>query len=294
MANKQDVSIAVLYGMQWSDFRPYAVSLVRSGFKGVRTIFANSITDETRTNFEAMGFLVFDIDIPAPAEHLAGLQQAGNAFAHNFGTQRPLVPMQFLEKSDFRYVIWTGARDVFFQSNPIPWMEKNLIGDKELALAGLRHTSVGCPYNDGWIRNAAQDDDLWREVRQQEALCTDIMVGTSDAMHDLLRDIYYGCQYYPAVDQGMMNCLARTSPYKEITLVPGIDETIAVQWWPERRINACTPPNHLTILNSPENDPIFDESKGEVRNVHGELYSMVHLYDRSPKWGKIIKEKYGN
>ena len=57
MANKQDVSIAVLYGMQWSDFRPYAVSLVRSGFKGVRAIFANGITDETRTNFLRWGSL---------------------------------------------------------------------------------------------------------------------------------------------------------------------------------------------------------------------------------------------
>ncbi len=287
---QNDVSIAVLYGMEWAAFRPYAVSLVRSWFEGVRVVFVENITPETRTNFEKLGFVVKDIQIPVVG--LDALNQPGNAFAHNFGRQRPLEPARFLEQNAFRYVIWTGARDVFFQSNPVTWLEKNL-EDKELVLAGLRHTSVGCPYNDTWIRNAAQDDSLWDEVRNQEALCTDIMAGTSDAMHDLLMDIYEGCLQNPyAVDQAMMNCLVRTSPYKEISLVPGIDETFGLQWWPERRANAVKYPNNLKILPSPDHDPVFDEYTGEIRNAAGELYSMVHFYDRSQKWKEIVRKKY--
>ena len=88
----------------------------------------------------------------------------------------------------------------------------------------------------------------------------------------------------------MLNCLARTSPYKEISMVPGIDEPFVAQWWPARRANLAQ--FKMSPLHSPERDPIFDESTGEVRTWDGELYSMVHLYDRSPKWVKIMQEKY--
>jgi hypothetical protein len=75
-------------------------------------------------------------------------------------------------------------------------------------------------------------------------------------------------------------------------LVPGIDEPFVAQWWPERRDNLAQ--FNVSALHSPDLDPVFDEYAGEVRTWDGKLYSTVHLYDRSPKWVKIIKEKYGN
>jgi hypothetical protein len=269
----------------WPSFRPYAVSLSRSGFKGVKVVFGEGISGKTKGNIERLGFEILDVETP---------QQAADTFSREDRKKidRFLAPAELLARRGFRHAMFVDSRDVVFQSDPTLWLENNL-KDKELVLAGLGHAAAGCPFNDPWVRYAAQDDELWRNVRSQEALCSGVLAGTSDALQDLLRDIHGGVLYNrSATDQGMLNCLARTSPYKEISMVPGIDEPFVAQWWPERRDNLAQ--FNVSALHSPDLDPVFDEHAGEVRTWDGKLYSTVHLYDRSPKWAKIIKEKYGN
>ena len=275
----------IMTGMScdWPSFRPYAVSLSRSGFKGAKVVFAEDVSKETKNHIERLGFQIFDVETP---------QQTSDVFPRHIRkfVDRFLAPSELLQNNSFRYAAFVDSRDVVFQADPMLWLEKNL-GDKELALAGLSHTSIGCPWNDEWIRNAAQDDELWKTVLKQETVCSGVLAGTSGALQDLLRDIHGGILHNRrAVDQGMLNCLARTSPYKELSMVPSIDEPFVAQWWPERRANLAQ--FKMSPLHSPERDPIFDESTGEVRTWDGELYSMVHLYDRSPKWVKIMQEKY--
>lgn len=275
----------IMTGMScdWPSFRPYAVSLSRSGFKGAKVVFAEDVSKETKNHIESLGFQIFDVETP---------QQASDIFPRHIRklVDRFLAPSELLQNNSFRYAAFVDSRDVIFQADPMLWLEKNL-GDKELALAGLNHTSVGCPWNDKWIRNAAQDDELWKTVLKQEAICSGVLAGTSGALQYLLRDIHEGIlRNRYAVDQGMLNCLARTDPYKEISMVPSIDEPFVAQWWPERRANLAQ--FHILPLHSPERDPLFDESTGDVRTWDGELYSIVHLYDRSQKWAKIMQEKY--
>jgi hypothetical protein len=150
----------------------------------------------------------------------------------------------------------------------------------------LSHPIAGCPYNDKWVKDAAQDDALWKTIRPHQALACGTFAGTQEAVLNLMRDVYEGCLSHPCTDQGMFNCLVRLS-YKDITYVPAVYEPFSTQWWPEKRATANPPISHPANL-----DPVFDETSGEVRTINGEPYPIVHLYDRSPKWLQIMRRKY--
>lgn len=276
-----DATIAVIRGMSWPALRPYAVSLVRSGFSGKKLIFVENVSEEVRSNLFLLGFVVMDCKTPPWEGNDRLLPEYWSYGYHRLGS---IIP--FLLAQSFRYLIWTDVRDVVFQTNPSTWLKGNL-GDKRIAFAGLGHVSAGCPFNDNWIRHAAQDDAVWEEVRQQETLACGTFAGTYRSMLELIRDCYQGCISIPGtVDQGMFNKLVRTSPYKEITTVPRLEQAFSAQWWPGKTASQIPP-----ILPG-YGEPVFDESTGEVRTADGELFSIVHLYDRDPRWVKIMSEKY--
>ena len=277
-----DITIAVIRGMDWTTLAPYANSLARCGFKGMKTVFVEQEPQEVIDNLRRLGFIV----IPrTPATY----SEADRKFLPEnlaYGYHRFAPVIEFLKNNVFRSVIWTDVRDVVFQTDPVPFLET--ISPAQIVFSGLSHTSADCKYNDRWGSQAAQDDALWSELRKQEALACGTFAGAYEAILDLMQDMYEGCVAQPGtVDQGMFNCLARTSPYKEIIKVPGVDEPFAAQWWPEKR-SPFGPP----IIHSADRDPVFDEKTGEVRTAKGELYPIVHLYERSTKWLDIMRKKY--
>ncbi len=279
----EDVTIGVIRGMDWVTLAPYANSLARCGFKGVRVMFVEDEPEEVVQNLNKLGFVVIPRKTSAYSKND---NHRPEYLAYGYRRFEPVI--EFLKKNTFRYVIWTDTRDVVFQSDPVPYLETMF--PAQIAFAGLGHISLGCKYNDRWIWEASLDSAIHEEVRRQETLACGTFAGVHEVMLDLIQDMYEGCLDHPCTDQGMFNCLIRTSPYKEITHVPAVDEPFSAQWWPERRANLAQ--FKMSPLHSPERDPVFDESTGEVRTWDGELYSMVHLYDRSPKWVKIMQEKY--
>jgi beta-1,4-mannosyl-glycoprotein beta-1,4-N-acetylglucosaminyltransferase len=282
-ARFRDATIGVIRGMDWPTLRPYAVSLTRTGFAGMKIMFVEDVSTDVKNKLVKLGFSVIERKTPPPSEADTLLPEHWSYGYHRF---EPVI--KILEHNAFRYVIWTDVRDVVFQTDPSVWLEKNL-GDKKIAFAGLGHVSAGCPYNDAWIKQAAQDDALWEEVRQQETLACGTFAGEYQAMLDLMRDCYEGCLAIPGtVDQGMFNCLVRTSPYKEITKVPALAEGFSAQWWPGKSIAQQPPilPGYGSPLFSADGEVLVPET--------GELFSIVHLYDRDPALAKIIQEKYAD
>jgi len=275
-----DATIGVIRGMSWPDLRPYAVSLSRCGFIGDKLIFVENVSPEVRSNLGLLGFTVIEVQTPPWEGNDRLLPEYWSYGYHRFGNV-----LRSLAGRSFRYLIWTDTRDVVFQTNPSTWLENNL-ADHKIAFAGLGHISAGCPFNDNWIRQAAQNDAIWEEVRQQETLACGTFAGEGESMLRLMKDCYDGCLNTPgAVDQGMFNLLMRTT-YKDVTVVPRLETAFSAQWWPEKTASQVPP------ILSGYGEPVFDESTGEVRTKAGELFSIWHLYDRSPKWVKILREKY--
>ena len=276
-----DVTIGVIRGMDWTTLAPYANSLSRCGFKGARVMFVENEPEEVVQNLRDLGFVVLQRAPTKYSEH--DKIALPEHWAYGYHRFEPVI--ELLKNNRFRFVIWTDTRDVVFQADPVPYLETMF--PSQIAFAGLSHVSAGCPYNDNWIRLAAQNDELWQNVRHCQTLACGTFAGTQEAILDLMQDMYDGCAAAAVTDQGMFNCLIRTSPYAEITHIPAVDEPFSAQWWPEKRATANPPISHPSKI-----DPVFDEATGEVRTWDGELYPIVHLYERSKNWLRIMREKY--
>ena len=177
----EDLTIAVIRGLDWVSLRPYAVSLARTGFKGIKLVLLEDTSEEARTHLAKLGFTLVDRQ-PTPKEF--GTWEYG---VHRFP---PAIEYLRSNSGRFRYVIWTDIRDVVFQADPVVWLQANLAPSK-IVVAGLGHAIKDCPYNDPWVRACSPAE--YSTVRQQEAVACGTFGGEADAMLNLLQAIYGGC-----------------------------------------------------------------------------------------------------
>jgi len=269
----EDLTIAVIRGLDWVSLRPYAVSLARTGFKGTKLVLLEDTSEEARTHLTALGFTLVDRQ-PTPKEF--GTWEYG---VHRFP---PAIEYLRSNSGRFRYVIWTDIRDVVFQADPVVWLQANLAPSK-IVVAGLGHAIKDCPYNDPWVRACSPAE--YSTVRQQEAVACGTFGGEADAMLNLLQAIYDGCKAANqawATDQGMLNVLVRRPEYG--ARITGTDELLSAQWWPARNDDPIIYPWYFR--------PVFDKTDGLVKGPGGIPYSIVHLYDRDAAWISIMREKY--
>ena len=276
----QDVTIAVILDLPWLDLRPYAISLSRSGFSGLKVVIVDQSTSvEVKENLSLLGFIVL--------ERIAPAYTSGKW--NEWGYSRFHAAAAFLRNNPgFRYAIWTDARDVIFQSNPSTWLENNL-APSQIVVEGLGHTTKSCStYNDNWVRAMCSDLE-WNRIREFETVCTGVFAGNARCMQSLFDALYSGCHssnHPNTADQGLLNCLVRTTPYDTIVRVPRpregfstIDFTRRGDWYQI----------HPTFG---EGTPVMDEN-GNLCNPETKIpISIVHLYDRMPEWTDIIKRKY--
>jgi len=276
----QDVTIAVILDLPWLDLRPYAISLSRSGFSGLKVVIVDQSTSvEVKENLSLLGFTML--------ERIAPAYTSGKW--NEWGYSRFHAAAAFLRNNPgFRYAIWTDARDVIFQSNPSTWLENNL-APSQIVVEGLGHTTKSCStYNDNWVRAMCSDLE-WNRIREFETVCTGVFAGNARCMQSLFDALYSGCHssnHPNTADQGLLNCLVRTAPYDTIVRVPRpregfstIDFTRRGDWYQI----------HPTFG---EGTPVMDEN-GNLCNPETKIpISIVHLYDRMPEWTDIIKRKY--
>lgn len=268
----EDLTIAVIRGLDWVSLRPYAVSLARV-FKGTKLVLAEDTSEEARTHLAQLGFTVVD-RAPTPK----GLDSWA------YGVHRFPPAIEYLKQNPgrFRYVLWTDIRDLIFQSDPFVWLEHNLAPNR-LVVAGLGHAIKDCAYNDPWVRACSPRE--YSLVRQQEAVACGTFGGDADTTLRLLEEIYAGCTAANnawATDQGMLNVLVRRPEFNAHISHTG--ETLTAQWWPARNDDPMIYPHYFR--------PVFDKTDGLVKGPGGVPYSIVHLYDRDPAWVAIMRERY--
>ena len=276
----QDLTIAVIRGLEWAALRPYAVSLANTGFAGVKAVFMENTSQEARDRFIDLGFTVIDRVTPPSKLH----PQMPPDWA--YGIYRFLPVIEYLREGQdkFRYVIWTDVRDVVFQTDPSAWLEKNL-APSQIVVAGLGHAIKDCPYNDPWLR--AVDLEGYERIREMEAVACGTMAGLAKPMLKFFQDMYAGCHaanHMWGTDQGMFNALLRRPPYDKIARIPRSSEGFSAQWFPAKNNDPIVYPGYAF--------PVFDKPSGLVLTPEGEPYSIVHLYDRDPAWVNIMRQKY--
>jgi len=186
-----------------------------------------------------------------------------------------------------RYVMAIDVGDVVFQLNPSLWLEQTL-GEKRLV--------VGCESlrfeDEPWNAQTMQEcygPDVWEVYRHKLIYNAGTIAGEFRTMMDLCLQVYLlspGDRVLYS-DQQALNLLLGSEVYRETTCFASSEDGWACQ------AGTTADPNLLQKvsrhLNCPA--PLFD---GEfVRTAAGEIFTLVHQYNRVPEWDMPLKEKYG-
>ena len=269
---KKDLIIGAFTNYNYNQLKPWVESIDECGFKGDKVMVVGNHSPETLVELVKRNFILVDmpkLNIPV---HVL----------------RFLAIYDYLKYAhlQYRYVVTTDVKDVYFQTNPIDWLVENLKFKKLVA------GSEGMLYKDEPWGN----DNLFQTYgtyvhelfKNNKIYNVGTIGGDAEYVKDLVFNIFTNAtnRPIPIVDQAVYNVLLQTQPYKDVTL-------FADQWlgWAcqagttvdPSKINAFRP--YLV-----EKEPIFKD--GKVLTSLGRPFSIVHQYDRVPEWKQFVMEKY--
>jgi hypothetical protein len=186
----------------------------------------------------------------------------------------------------YRFVVTTDVKDVYFQSNPFIWLNENLLDYKLVA------GSESIRYKDeSWGNDnlyQTYGPYVYEHFCNNEIYNVGTIGGTSEYVKDLVFNIFTNAtnRPIPIVDQAVYNVLIQTQPYKDNIFFAKQSDGWACQ------AGTTVDPSkierfrhHLT-----EAEPNFIE--GVVLTSLGKPFSIVHQYDRVPEWKKFVMKKY--
>lgn len=277
MNAENDVAITVIKDYGWEPIRTYANSLARSGFRGTKLMFVQGIQPEARKKLIDLGFQLVDFTFFDPAR--------------GFGTVRFEPVIEFLQNNkDYRYIIWTDMRDAIFQTDPSPWLEQNLAPHKLLAASECVRIESEF-YNRQWIEQAFSPE-ICSWLSKCEVCNSGCFAGDADTMLGVFSEIYdislrSNERTGAFLDQAMFNYVIRTSPFKEAMRIIRAEEFFA-------SCNFFLIPSQFTgVSTHPTPAPVIDSNTGLIYPAgRPEPFSVVHQYDRDPKWKVAVENRY--
>lgn len=271
---EKNLIIGAFTGYDFEQLKPWVLSIDSCGFKGDKVMIVGESSQETKEKLIQHGFILYEmLNIQAPI-HVA----------------RFLSIYTYLkENPNYNIVVTTDVKDVYFQKDPCQWVFDNL-GNKSL-VAG----SESIRYKDEpWGRDNLKQTygpfvyDLFKD---NIIYNVGTLGGVSEYVQDLCFNIVTNAvnRPIPIVDQAVYNVLINTQPYKDVVLFTNQLDGWAVQ------LGTTADPSKINEFkpNLTEKEPIFDFENKLVKTSNGEVFSIVHQYDRVPSWKKIVSEMYG-
>jgi hypothetical protein len=181
---------------------------------------------------------------------------------------------------EYEYVVTTDVKDVYFQKDPF----EALVGSKlVIASEGLKYK------NESWgNENLYQTYGpyVYEKFKDNEIFNVGTFGGQSEYVKDMVFNIFTNAinRPIPIVDQAVFNVLINTQPFKNIV-------TRTIDWACE----AGTIADPTKISGFRPNllfaEPTFED--GLVKDSAGQIFPIVHQYDRVPTWKKFVEKKYG-
>jgi hypothetical protein len=292
----KDILMGAVDMLEWWQVKPWVMSAKETGFDGDIWLIVYRASDEFIQQAQAAGVNLYQVQHTpylTPIQHViqnSPTQSHNLRFYHGWELLTRLhVDNEDWFRSDIQpetripYVIMTDVRDVIFQRNPTEWI--NSFGfDNSIIAPSEGIDFENEPWNkDNMIRGYGQAFyDL--EAKEYTAYNVGTIAGDIYQMQELFHVLYSMTEgrYYPS-DQSTFNVLAHGSAFKMV-MTP-MDEGWAAQCgttldptksflWPH-----CIEPRPSVV-------------GGKVYNSKGELYTLVHQWDRVPELKTIINEKY--
>lgn len=201
------------------------------------------------------------------------------------------------QKSDINNVIFTDVKDVIFQRDPFL-----NISEKMISVASENLTYE----NEPWGKNnilSSFGSFFYKKIEKEKIYCAGVIGGTRKAIIDLFLNIFLisksTIQRVPGgggPDQAALNIILNMEQYKNNTqFFTGNDNWALHAGTTLPAINAGS--GGIGILANK-----FDENKltsktpvvinDNICNSKGEIFSIVHQYDRIPEWNTLVLNKY--
>jgi hypothetical protein len=269
---KKDLIIGAFTNYNYNQLKPWVESIDDCGFTGHKIMVVGNATQQTIDELIKRNFIVVPmIQTNAPV-HVA----------------RFLTLYDFLSEhwEKYRYVITTDVKDVFFQTDPTKWLEKNL-GEKKLVAGSEGMIYKDEPWGDDNLHKA-YGDYIYDKFKNNEIYNVGTIGGESEYVKDMMFNIFSNAtnRPIPIVDQAVYNVLIHTQPYKDIVKFAQQKDGWACQ------AGTTVDPSKIEQFRPflTEEEPTFKD--GVVLTSKGEPFALVHQYDRVPEWKKFIEEKY--
>jgi len=187
----------------------------------------------------------------------------------------------------YKYVVTTDVRDVIFQKDPFEYLTQRLTDRKQLMCGSesIRYE------NEPWGNENLQQcygDYIHSLYKHEEIFNVGVLGGTSEYVKDLVLNIALNSinRPIPIVDQAVFNMLINTQPYKDTTFFARQLDGWACQ------AGTVANPKHIDEFRPHllEAEPIWKD--GKVYTANGDLFTIVHQYDRVPEWNSVIQARY--
>lgn len=270
---EKSLIIGAATGYNYNQLKPWVESINECGFDGDKILVLGEASKETRDKIIEQGFTIVDMLRTNAPIHVA----------------RFLTLYDYLKDhwQEYEYVITTDVKDVYFQTNPVDWLDANL--DWETLVAG----SESIRYKDeSWGDQNLMETYgpyVYELFKDNVIYNVGTIGGLAENVKDLMFNIYINAINRPIqiVDQAVFNVLIQTEPYKSTTFFADQKHGWACQ------AGTTVDPSKIERFRPflTEDEPIFED--GVVKTSFGETFCIVHQYDRVPEWKKFVEKKYG-
>lgn len=306
--SSQDMIIGAITNYEPEHIEQWIVSIEKSNFPGKRIALVYNAKKPVLDKLQEYGFTIWALARATPEKQAEGwvyyykdLDKFNVCLERFWHTWIFLKKLNLTSDNDVR-VYLTDTKDVVFQRDPSNYtMPENV---------SVMLTSEGLNYeNEPWGWNnitEAFGKNVAETMRNVEISNAGVIVARlNDTFLDFLQSVYFFGRSAKTInghvpggggpDQASVNIIANMKVWKpHIAFIQTTDD-----WC----LNAGTTndPNKNFgdkfigtpgILITPnETDDLFVFITG-VKNIAGQLYHVVHQYDRNPEWNEYFKKEY--
>ena len=283
-----DTVVGCISGLSFEQIAPWVGSLESCGFQGRRVVIHVRTDPQTIAELCRRGYETYDASglHTGAAGHLKENPEHDEISVNRFYyiwyflSKRAPVPAG-------RYLIATDATDVIFQKNPSLWLERNL-GEKRL-VAGCESLQFE---HEPWGAQAMQDcygPHVWETYRHRLIYNAGTLAGEFRTMIELCLEIYFLAPGDRVLysDQQALNLLLGSRVYQDITRFASSEDGWACQ------AGTTAEPNLLAQVRPHLTGPLPRFDGEHVRTAAGEIFALVHQYNRIGEWDGPLRERYG-
>ncbi len=277
--NGKNIVLAAASGYQFAQIKPFIVTLKKSGFKGDLCLFISQADTDLLIQVKQLNVILipFTTAYPFNKDLLDSKGLLPHKFSNGISVKflRYILYYLYLKKYGDNYsnVLISDIKDVIFQRDPFDFR----IGDQLCCfLEEAGYTLATSPFNSGRILTHFGKEAL-QKIGNNQPSCSGTIIGSIPAMIAYLEQMINAIStldYQGGGDQGVHNYLIYTRKVPNIRLIS--NETGPV----------------LTIGSKISKEIRFNKH-GFVINDKGEIYKIVHQYDRYPELFQGLFRIYG-